>query len=144
MDYSQPGFSAPGISQAILEWGAMSMSKGFSQFRDQTHVSCTGRWILYHGAPRETMSRFSSVQLLSRVRLFATPWAAAHQASLFITNFRSLLKPIQPSQSFSSPPPLPSIFPSIRVFSRSQFFASGGQSIGAPVSASVLPMNTQD
>ena len=36
--------------------------------------------------------RFSSVQLLSRVRLFATPWTAAHQASLSITNSRSLLK----------------------------------------------------
>ena len=39
---------------------------------------------------------------------------------------------------------LPSIFPSIRVFPMSQFFASGGQSIGASASASVLPMNTQD
>ena len=39
---------------------------------------------------------------------------------------------------------LPSIFPSIRVFSKSQFFASGGQSIGVLASASVLPMNIQD
>ena len=39
---------------------------------------------------------------------------------------------------------LPSIFPSIRVFSKSQFFASGGQSIGASTSASVLAMNNQD
>ena len=38
---------------------------------------------------------------------------------------------------------LPSIFPSIRVFSKSQFFASGGQSIEASASASVLPMNIQ-
>jgi len=35
--------------------------------------------------------QFSSVQLLSRVQLFATPWTAAHQASLSITNYRSLL-----------------------------------------------------
>ena len=35
---------------------------------------------------------FSSVQSLSRVQLFATPWTAAHQASLSITNFQSLLK----------------------------------------------------
>jgi len=39
---------------------------------------------------------------------------------------------------------LPSIFPSIRVFSMSQFFTSDGQSIGASASASVLPMNIQD
>ena len=39
---------------------------------------------------------------------------------------------------------LPSIFTSIRVFQMSQFFASGGQSIGAPALASVLPMNIQD
>ena len=36
--------------------------------------------------------QFSSVQSLSRVRLFATPWTAAHQASLSITNSRSLLR----------------------------------------------------
>ena len=67
----------------------------------------------------------SSVQSLSRVRLFATPWTAARQASLFITNFRSLLKlmsigSVMPSNhlilchSFLL---LPSIFPSIRVLS---------------------------
>ena len=68
-----------------------------------------------------------------------------HQLSEFTqTHVHRVGDAIQPSQSFSSPPPLPSIFPSIRVFSRSQFFASGGQSIGAPASASVLPMNTQD
>ena len=54
----------------------------------------------------------SSVQSLSRVRLFATPWTAARQASLSITNFWSLLKPmsiesdaIQPSHPLSSPSP---------------------------------------
>ena len=68
---------------------------------------------------------FRSVQLLSRVRLFVTPWTAAHQASLSITNYRSLLKlmPIEsvmPSNHLILCHPLlrlPSIFPSIRVFS---------------------------
>ena len=68
---------------------------------------------------------FSSVQLLSYVRLFATPWTAAHQALLSITNSRSLLKlmPIEsvmPSNHLILCRPLflpPSIFPSIRVFS---------------------------
>ena len=68
---------------------------------------------------------FSSVQLLSHVQLFATPWTAARQASLSITNSQSLLKlmPIEsvmPSNHLILCRPLlllPSIFPSIRVFS---------------------------
>ena len=68
---------------------------------------------------------FSSVQSLSRVRLFATPWTAARQASLSITNCRSSLKPtsivsVKPSNHLILCCPLllpPSIFPSIRVFS---------------------------
>ena len=68
---------------------------------------------------------FSSVQLLSHVRLFATPWIAPCQASVFITNSRSLLKlmsieSVMPSNHLilCHPFPLPpSIFPSIRVFS---------------------------
>ena len=65
----------------------------------------------------------SSVQSLSRVQLFVTPWTAAHQASLFITNFRSLLKLMSTELVMPSShlilcrPLLPSIFPSIRVFS---------------------------
>ena len=68
---------------------------------------------------------FSSVQSLSRVQLFATPWTAARQASLSITNSRSLLKLMSitlmmPSNHLILCRPLllpPSIFPSIRVFS---------------------------
>ena len=67
----------------------------------------------------------SSVQLLSHVRLFATPWTAAHQASLSITNCQSLPKPmsiesVMPSNHLILCCPLlllPSVFPSIRVFS---------------------------
>ena len=66
----------------------------------------------------------SSVQLLSRVRLFVTPWTATHQASLSITNCLSLPKPmsielVMPSNHLILYHPLfllPSIFPSIRVF----------------------------
>ena len=69
--------------------------------------------------------QFSSVQLLSCVRLFATPWTAARQASLSITNSQSLLRlmPIEsmmPSSHLILCRPLlllPPIFPSIRVFS---------------------------
>ena len=87
----------------------------------------------------------SSVQLLSHVWLFATLWTVACQASLFITSSQSLFKlmPIKlviPSNHLILCCPLlflPSIFPSIRVFSNE----SG---IGASASASVLPMNIQD
>ena len=69
--------------------------------------------------------RVSSVQLLSHVRLFATPWTAPHQASPSITNSRSLLKLMSiesmvPSNHLNLCHPLlllPSIFSSIRVFS---------------------------
>ena len=50
----------------------------------------------------------------------------------------------QPSHPLSFPSPSPSIFPSIRIFSMSQLFSSGGQSIGVSASTSVLPMNTPD
>ena len=70
------------------------------------------------------MVQFSSVQLLSLVRLFATPWTAACQASLSITNSRISPKPmsIELVLPFNQlilcrPLLLPSIFPSIRVFS---------------------------
>ena len=71
------------------------------------------------------MDYLSSVQSLSHVRLFATPWTEKHQASLFITNSRSLLKlmsieSVMPSNHLILCHPLllsPSIFPSIRVFS---------------------------
>ena len=67
----------------------------------------------------------NSVQLLSHVQLFATPWTAAHQASLSITNSQSLLKlmsteSVMPSNHLILCRPLlllPSIFSSIRVFS---------------------------
>ena len=61
---------------------------------------------------------FSSVQSLSRVWLFPTPWTAAHQASLSITNFWSLLKLMSIELVMPSNHLPPSIFPSIRVFSK--------------------------
>ena len=73
---------------------------------------------------KEGITCFTSVQSLSRVRLFATPWTAAHHASLSIINSRSLPKLISielvmPSNHLilSGPLFLPSIFPHIIVFS---------------------------
>ena len=74
---------------------------------------------------RDVTIQFYSIQSLSCVRLFATPWTAAHQASLSITNSRSFLKLmsidlVMPSNHLILCRPLfflPSIFPSIKVFS---------------------------
>ena len=92
--------------------------------------------------------QFTSVQLLSHVWLFVTPWTAACQASLSTPNSWSLLKLMSiesvmlPNHLILCHPLLllPSIIPSISVFSNE----SGGQINGVSASASVLPMNIQD
>ena len=100
---------------------------------------------------KDAFMLISSVQSLSHVRLFATPWVTAHQASLSITNSQSLpkfmsIESVMPSSHlillipFSS---CPQSLPASGSF-LSQLFAWGGQSIGVSASASVLPMNTHD
>ena len=95
----------------------------------------------------------NSVQLLSRVQLFATPWTAAHPGfsvlqhlpELAHTHVHWVNDAIQPS--LSSVIPFSSClqsFPAPGPFLMSQLFALGSQSMGASVSTSVLPMNIQD
>ena len=95
---------------------------------------------------------FSSVQSLSCVRLFVTPWTAALQAFLSITNSEeftqthTLSRWCHPTISsfvvpFSS---CPQSFPASGSFPMSQLFISGGQIIGVLASTSDLPINTQD
>ena len=87
-------------------------------------------------------------QLFSRVRLVATPWTAARQASLSFTISQSLLKLMSiewviPSNHLILCHPLlllPSVFPSIRVFSNESVLRIRWQSIRASALASVLPM----
>ena len=94
--------------------------------------------------------QFSSVQSLSLVQLFATPWTAARQASQSITNSHSLLKlmfieSVMPSNHLILCRPLllpPQSFPASGSFQMSQFFTSDGQSIGVSASTAVLPINT--
>ena len=93
---------------------------------------------------------FSSVQSLSRVWLFVTPWITARQASLSITNSWSSLKftsieSVMPSSHLILCRPLlllPNL-PTIRVFSTSQLFAWGSQSTGVSALASFLPNKSQ-
>ena len=91
---------------------------------------------------------FVVVLSLSRVHLSATPWTAAHQASLSFTIFWNLLRfmfteSVMPSNHLVLCHPflLPSVFPTSGSFPMSQLFQSGGQSIRASVS--VLPMSIQ-
>ena len=95
---------------------------------------------------------FSSVQSLICVLFFVTPLAAAHQASLSITNSRSLpkfmsIESVMPSNHLILCCPLfllPSIFPNIRVFSNVPALHIRWPNIGVSASTSVLPMNTYD
>ena len=95
---------------------------------------------------RERHQQFSSIQSLSRVRLFVTPWTATRQASLSITNSWSLLKlmsfeSVMPSNHLILCCPLLLLPSASGSFPMSQFFTSGGQSTGVSVSASILLMN---
>ena len=94
--------------------------------------------------------QFSSVQLLSCVQLFATPWTAARQTCLSITNPQSPPKPmsiesVMPSTHLSSAAPFSfwlQCFLAAGCFPMSGLFSSGGQIITRPsTSASVLPIN---
>ena len=117
--------SIHGILQArIWKWVAMPSCRRSSQPRDRTQVSIIASGFFNIWATWEDL-QFSSVQSLSRVRLFVTPWIAARQASLSITNSQSLLRltsieSVMPSSHLilcRSLLILPLIPPSIRVFS---------------------------
>ena len=101
-----------------------------------------------------TRFQFSSVQSLSRVRLFATPWIAAHQASLSITNSRSSLKLTSIESVILSShlilfhpllllPPIP-IPPNIRVFSNESTLCIGWPKYWSFSFSISLPKNTQN
>ena len=109
MNCSPPGSSVHEIFQVrILEWVAISSSRGSSQYRDETCVSGIGSQILYHWVTWEALSWL--VQLLSCVQLFATPWIPPHQASLLHcfpefaqTHVHWVDDAIQPSHPLSLP-----------------------------------------
>ena len=112
-------------TQHWQEWGAIGTFIHFFQECEVVQVWTTWEKSLPLSFQGDNMLTLSSVQSLSHVRLFATPWTAARQASLSITNFQSLLKlmPIEsvmPSSHLILCCPLlllPPIPPSIRVFS---------------------------
>ena len=128
VDLSDSGYMTQIINLYIGLFGELIQSLCFSYFyrskaltiKDMIKIqiqNCTNHW--------SEKVQFSSVQSLIRVRLFATPWAAACQASLSFTNSWSLLKftcieLVMPCNHLILCCPFlfpPSIFPSIRVFS---------------------------
>ena len=115
MDCSLPGSSVHGIFQArVLEWGAIAFSKSipspllilssvfwpysfkFSRISYKWNYGICSLWNLavfsQHNASEIHLYCISVVQSLTCIQLFATPWTAAHQASLSFTISRSLLK----------------------------------------------------
>ena len=99
---------------------------------------------------RWTFNTFSSVQSLSHVWLFATPWITERQASLSITNSRSSLRltsieSVMPSSHLSSvvPSSCPQSLPASESFPMSQLFPWGGQNTGVSALASFLPKKSQ-
>ena len=114
-----------------------------SQAMTDTQVSA---WISAadSGCSSQDMHQLFVVQLLQHVYLFVTPWTAARQASLFITNSQSLLtlmsiELVMPFNHLILCHPLlflPSTFPASGSFQMSQLFTSGGQSIGVSASTS--------
>ena len=143
---STPYPSSRGCS--VSEQGSQLMIQGFfSRLLADLHLLPFFSNFLVHISPRTVVIRW-----LSYVQLFRTPWIAARQASRSFTISWSLLKLmsielVMPSNHLILCRPfllLPSVFPSISLFPTTQLFASGGQTIAASASASVLPMNIQD
>ena len=146
MDCSLPSSSVHGILQArILESVAIPFSRGSCRRRYRTWDSCfAGRFF--------TIWATSSVQSLSHVRLFVTPWLQHARPSCpsptpeACPNSCPSRQWCHPTISFSVMPfssYLQSFLASVS-FPTNQFFASGGQSFGVSASASVLPTNIQD
>ena len=127
MGFSRCHSRTPEHSSVVMH--RLGCSEACRIFLDQESNSCFLHWqadsslLSHQGSPSSTF--FSSVQWLSRVRLFVTTWTAAQEASLSITNSRSLLKlmsieSVMPPNNLIFCHPLhlpPSIFPSLRVFS---------------------------
>ena len=126
-------------------WGSPNWFIVFSLFVDNAAVIWWKSWDSFSSV------QFSSVQSLSCVWLFATPWIAARQASLSITISRSSLRltsieSVMPSSRLILGRPLsscPQSLPASESFPMSQLLTWGGQSTGASALASFLPKKPQ-
>ena len=125
------------------------MSVGSTSLKKK--LQCINMWV-DNDILNSPLIGLSSVQSLSRVRLFVTPWIAARQASLSITNSWSSLRltsieSVMPSSHLIFCPPFsscPHSLPASESFPMSQLFTWGGQSTGVSALASFLPKKSQD
>ena len=137
------------LQARILEWVVVPFYRGSSQPRDRTQGSNPG--IEPRSPTFTSFNSVSSVQSLSCVRLFVTPWIAACQASLSITNTQSSrrltsMESVMPSSHLILCCPLlllPQSLPASESFPMSQLFSWGGQSTGVSALASFLPKKSQ-
>ena len=128
MGWSPPGSSVHGISQArILDWFVISSSSRSSPPRDWIHISCTGRWILYHWATREApkpnpvctlISDFQPLDLGENSFMLLKPPSLGIWLLSSVQLSRSVVSnSLQPHESQHARPPCPSQTP--RVYSNS-------------------------
>ena len=126
-DYFQTRMGDNAKSSSIITWLSLTnLSSNYRQKRltqaTRSNTKCMPIGLKSHDTENQNKFQFGSVQSLSRVWLFATPWIAARQASLSITNSRISLRltstgAIQPSHPLSSPsPPASSPFQHQRLF----------------------------
>ena len=157
MDCSLSGSSENGILQArTLEWVAIPFSRGSSQSRDQTLVSCIADRFFFTIWATRVVPFTGSVQFSSVAQLCSTlcspmdcstPGFPVHHQLLEFTqtHVHRVSDAIQPSHPLLSPSPLAFNLSQHQGLSqRVSSLQSGGQSIGVSALASVLPMNTQD
>ena len=78
MDWSPPGSSVHGISQARILENTISFSRGSSRSKDGTHVCCIGKGILYHWATRETHNSIVLINIASEIFLHLFPYPHHH------------------------------------------------------------------
>ena len=153
----QPEFSfCAAILQAFMECllCVRHCNKCFGGVHDESvRLHSVWEWKKAHAdSERRKNAKIFVFQSLSPVRLFATPWTAAHQASLSSPSPRACSNPC-PFNQWCHPTILCSVVPfssclqsflASGSFLTSCLFASGGQSVGALISVSVLLMNIQD
>ena len=130
----------PGVHNSGALMGTAPSCLSLSIFKSISDYKCN---------ENKVSGQFSSVQLLICIQLFATTCIVAHQASLSITNCQSLpklmsIESVMPSNHLIPFSSCLHSFPASGSFPMSQFFTSGGQSIGVSALASVFPKNTQD
>ena len=114
-------------------------------------LSCEGTAKRWYKPGSDSSDQIRSDQSLGHVQLFATPWIAAHQASLSITNSQSSprltsIESVMPSSHLILCRPLllpPQSLPASESFPMSQLFTWGGQSTGVSALASFLPKKSQ-